>query len=44
MAKETKLGSGMSAAQESYRLAKLLRQGSRELARQLNSKKTRRQR
>lgn len=30
----------MSGREESYRLAKLLRAGSRELARQLNLKKT----
>ncbi|MBQ9948914.1 MAG: hypothetical protein IJO91_11060 [Oscillospiraceae bacterium] len=38
----TKNGSGMSAAEESYRMAKLLRTGNRELERQLNSKKTKR--
>ncbi len=36
--------SGISGREESYRLAKLLRAGNRELARQLNSKKTRRER
>lgn len=33
-----------SAREESYRIAKLLRAGNRELARQLNLKKSRRQR
>ncbi len=33
-----------SAREESYRFAKLLRAGDRELARQLNLKKSRRQR
>ena len=37
-------GSGLAAKEESYRLAKLLRAGNRELARQLNSKKTRKER
>ncbi len=39
-----KAKSGISAKEESYRLAKLLRAGSRELERQLNSKKLRRER
>ena len=30
----------MNSAQESYKLAKLIRQGNRELERQLNTKKT----
>ncbi|MDE7195060.1 MAG: hypothetical protein K2O14_14015 [Oscillospiraceae bacterium] len=34
---------GMSAVRESYNLAKLIRQGSRELERQYNSKKARRE-
>lgn len=34
---------GMSAIRESYNLAKLIRQGSRELERQYNSKKARRE-
>lgn len=38
----TKNGSGMSTVEESYRMAKLLRTGNRELERQLNSKKTKR--
>lgn len=37
-------GSGLGDREESYRLAKLLRSGSRELERQLNIKKSRRQR
>lgn len=43
MAEEKKQSSGapdMNRVQESYRLAKLIRQGNRELERQLNSKKT----
>ena len=35
---------GIAAKEESYRLAKLLRAGNRELARQLNTKKIRRER
>lgn len=35
---------GIAAREESYRLAKLLRSGNRELARQLGTKKTRRER
>ncbi len=38
------VGTGMSAVRESYNLAKLIRQGSRELERQYNSKKARRDR
>lgn len=34
---------GMAAIRESYDLAKLIRQGNRELERQYNSKKTRRE-
>ena len=39
-----KQGSGISDKEYSYRLAKLLRSGNRELQRQLNIKKTTRQR
>ncbi len=39
-----KQGSGISDKEYSYRLAKLLRSGNRELERQLNIKKTMRQR
>lgn len=35
-------GSGISVSEESYRMAKLLRAGNRELERQLNTKKTKR--
>ncbi|MBQ8195787.1 MAG: hypothetical protein IJZ47_10520 [Oscillospiraceae bacterium] len=42
--KNTKSAAGISAKEESYRLAKLLRSGNRELERQLNSKKIRRER
>ena len=42
--KKIKKGAGLGAKEESYRLAKLLRSGSRELMRQLNSKKSRRER
>ena len=38
------VGAGMSAVRESYNLAKLIRQGSRELERQYKSKKARRER
>ncbi len=45
MTKETKpVKSTDGGREEAYRLAKLLRAGSRELARQLNTKKTRKQR
>ncbi|MGN0688069.1 MAG: hypothetical protein ACI4KA_08195 [Oscillospiraceae bacterium] len=46
MAKQSKKksGGGISSAEESYRLARLLRAGRRELDRQLNSKKTKRTR
>ena len=46
MAEEKKNGQTApeNAREESYRLAKLLRAGNRELARQLNLKKARRQR
>ena len=37
-------GSGITAREESYRMAKLLRAGNRELDRQLNTKKTKRTR
>ena len=39
-----KQSSGIASKEYSYRLAKLLRSGSRELERQLNIKKTMRQR
>lgn len=40
---EKRSGAGMAAVRESYDLARLIRQGSRELERQYNSKKTRRE-
>lgn len=41
MKKKNKISaSGISASEESYRLAKLIRAGNRELERQLNSKKS----
>lgn len=45
MAEDKKTGqtSPKNVREESYRLAKLLRAGNRELARQLNLKKSRRQ-
>ncbi len=39
---ERKSGSSVTAREQSYRLAKLLRAGCRELDRQLNTKKTKR--
>lgn len=42
--KENKSTKSAGDREEAYRLAKLLRTGSRELARQLNTKKTRKQR
>ncbi len=39
-----KNNAGIAAKEDSYRLAKLLRAGNRELARQLNTKKIRRER
>lgn len=45
MTKDTKsVRSTDGGREEAYRLAKLLRAGNRELARQLNTKKTRKQR
>lgn len=41
-ASTTKRGAGIASAEESYRLAKLLRTGERELQRQMNTKKTKR--
>lgn len=38
------IGTGISAVRDSYNIAKLIRQGSRELERQYNSKKARRER
>ncbi len=35
-------GAGVSLCEQSYRMAKLLRAGNRELERQLNTKKTKR--
>ncbi len=40
--KSTKVKAGLSSKEDSYRMAKLLRAGNRELARQLNTKKSRR--
>ncbi len=40
--KKSAKGAGLGAKEESYRLAKLLRSGSRELMRQLNDKRSRR--
>ena len=40
--KKSKAGNSIAAREESYRLAKLLRSGDRELARQLNTKRFRR--
>ena len=40
----SKQSGGIAVKEDSYRLAKLLRSGSRELERQLNIKKTTRQR
>jgi len=37
-----KQGAGIASAEESYRLAKLLRTGEREVQRQMNTKKTKR--
>lgn len=43
--KKTAMGkAGMAAAQDSYNAAKLIRQGNRELERQYNSKRIRRER
>ncbi len=39
---KTAKGCGLSAAEESYRMAKLLRAGNRELMRQTNTKKSKR--
>ena len=44
MSDKKKTAAAAAAKEQSYRLAKLLRSGSRELARQLNSKKIRRDR
>ncbi len=40
----TKQNGGIASKEDSYRLAKLMRSGNRELERQLNIKKTMRQR
>ncbi len=44
MEKNTGSKSNADGREEAYRLAKLLRTGNRELARQYNTKKTRKQR
>lgn len=44
MAEEKKPVTGSEAAEEGYRAAKLIRKGMRELERQYNTKKTKKQR